>query len=131
MYLSLLYRGPGRYVVLDGRNPVGSLEGATLRFGPFESEADAERAAAAGRAALRRWLESRSGARLAEHRDATIAPSGRAEAAPARSELIEFMLPPDIYPAVALDVAQRILAAIRGSVLDPHTGGAVGATLVA
>ena len=118
MHLTLRYRGPGHYALLEGAREVGSLEGATLRFGPFENEADRERAEDAGHAALRRWLEGRPRAR--EDSD------GRALAAPVRDDgvergrgpYVEFSMPPGVYAAVALHVAQGILQAIRESALD-------------
>ena len=115
MHLSLLYRGPDQYVVLDGRREVGSLERGTLRFGPFETEPHAERAAMAGRAALRRWLESRPGTAHTDDRDATVAPSRLDAGLAERRVFAEFTLPPGTYAAVALHVAQQILAAIRES----------------
>ena len=128
MYLSLLYRGPGRYVVLDGTTEVGSLAGTTLRLGPLDTSTHPERAAAAGYDALRRWLASRPGAQYAEHGESTVTPIRRDAGSDDASGCVEFALPPGIYPVAALHVAQGILAALREA---PRTDRADGKLAIA
>jgi hypothetical protein len=121
MYLSLLYRGPRRYALLDGAREVGSLEGTTLRFGPFESGAEVARAADAGRLALRRWIESRSAERSAADGRSHATTERDEDVAHGRAPFVEFTLPSDVYTAVALHVAQRLLEAIRESAREYRT----------
>ena len=134
MTLSIRYVGRGRYALAQGGEPVGSIEGRTLRIDGFVTEAEAVEARHAGYVALLRWTASRPAAARARDPDAggsVVARLARAsvagdEAARAAPFAVEYRLPAGLYAAVALQAAQTVHSAILTERERRASSGAAG-----
>lgn len=133
MTLSIRYVGRGRYALARGGEPVGSIEGRTLRIDGFATEAEAVEARHAGYVALLRWTASRPATARARDADAggsVVARLVRAavpdDAARAAPFAVEFRLPAGLYAAVALQAAQTVHSAILAERERPASSGVAG-----
>ena len=134
MTLSIRYVGRGRYALARGGEPVGSIEGRTLRIDGFVTEAQAVEARHAGYVALLRWTASRPAAARARDGDtggSVVARLVRAsvpgdDAARAAPFAVEFRLPAGLYAAVALQAAQTVHSAILAERERPASSGEEG-----
>ena len=119
MTLSIRYVGRGRYALARGGDPVGSIDGRTLRIDGFVTEAEAVEARHAGYVALLRWTASRPAAARARDADKEGSVVARLVRGPVPDDgacaapfAVEFRLPAGLYAAVALQAAQRVHSAI-------------------